>query len=158
MSVGGTLKIVSATERKPERTQYLVLSRDSSADGVTGSWNAVTWDAQEDDVFHAGIAGRDISPGTFPSLSFLFEECRYRGPRHFELDFVVGQGTGNIEIVISDDGGAMKVMSPPMTDRQSAWVLLQKDGIPSRNARADVERPFQNRQLFHRAITSLCVG
>ena len=57
-------------------------------------------------------------------------------------DFIVAPGAGNIEVVLADDGGTLEGdVSEP------AWVLVQKDGVSSRNARTDSNGHFKIENL-----------
>ena len=56
---------------------------------------------------------------------------------------MVAPGAGNIDVVLADDGGTVEGDVSTDDGPSPAWVLLQKDGVSSRNARADASGHFK---------------
>jgi hypothetical protein len=143
VTVTGTVKIVSATERKLTRDIGAQLVRDVTTDGV---------------AYFSGAAPRtgdgtsfrltDVPPGNYrvqltPPAPFYVKSVTLGGRDISNSDFMVAPGAGNIEVVLADDGGAVEGDVSTDDGPSPAWVLVQKDGVSSRNARTDASGHFK---------------
>jgi hypothetical protein len=136
-TVTGTVTIVSATERKITGAMDVGLVRDLATDGVAFSENASVIASRPSFTFTEIPAGNYRLALTRPT-PFYVKSSTLCGIDISNSDFLVGPGMGTIEVVLADDGGAIEGdLSEP------AWVLIQKDGFSSRNARTDVNGHFK---------------
>jgi hypothetical protein len=143
VTVTGTVKIVSATERKLTRDTGAQLVRDLTTDGVAYYTGAAPWTGD-------GTSFRltDVPPGNYrvqltPPVPFYVKSVTLGGRDISTSDFVVAPGAGNIEVVLADDGGTVEGDVSTDEGPSPAWVLLQKDGVSSHNARAGASGHFK---------------
>jgi protocatechuate 3,4-dioxygenase beta subunit len=113
------------------------LVRDLAIDGVAFS-QLGEWNADRTAFTFADIAAGNYRLQLTPPTPFYVRSATLGGRDISNSDFMVTPGIGPIEVVIADDGGALEGdVSEP------AWVLLQKDGVSSRNARTDANGHFK---------------
>jgi hypothetical protein len=138
--VSGTLKILSATGKKIEKPQYTILLR--SSDRVYGSGQTI-WDDSR-----TAFAISDVEPGNYrlelsPPAPFYLKSATLGGRDMMGSEVAIGQGTGSIEIVISDDSGVVEGDVSGDDGPGAAWIFLQRDGAPSRNVVTDPNGHFK---------------
>ena len=141
-TIAGTATIVSATERKLTGAMDVQLVRDLAIDGVAFSKSSSSTASQPTFTFS------DIPAGNYrvqltPPTPFYVKSVTLGGRDISNSDFIVAPGAGNIEVVLADDGGTVEGDVSTDDGPSPAWVLLQKDGISSRNARADASGHFK---------------
>ncbi len=138
--VAGTVKILSASGRKIDKPQYSVLLR--SSDRVYGS-GQTTWDDSR-----TAFTISDVEPGNYrlelsPPAPFYLKSATLGGRNMMGSDVAIGQGAGNIDIVISDDGGVVEGDVSGDDGQGAAWIFLERDGAPSRNVVTDANGHFK---------------
>jgi len=147
VTVTGTVKIVAATGKKIENPRYAILLR--SSEGVF-SYDPTDWDETRTaftitDVV-PGNYRLDVSPATVFYLKspapFYLKSATLGGRDIAGSDVAIGPGGATIEVVMSDDGGVVEGDVSGDDGPAAAWVLLEKDGAPSRNARTDANGHF----------------
>lgn len=139
-SVTGSVKTVSATGRKVEKPQYSAMLM--SPEWVAGANNTV-WDENK-----TSFTIPDVVPGsyrlTFSVPSHFYLKSATLGGRDIAgSDVMIGAGEGNIEVVLSDDAGALEGDVSADDGPAAAWIFLERDGAPSRNARTDPNGHFK---------------
>jgi len=138
--VTGTVKVVSATGRKIEKPQYSVILM--SPEFVAGANNTV-WDENK-----TAFTIPDVIPGsyrlTFSVPSHFYLKSATLGGRDIaSSDVMIGPGAGNIEVVLSDDAGAVEGDVSAEEGPAVSWLFLERDGALSRNARTDANGHFK---------------
>lgn len=138
--VTGTLKIVSPLGKKPEKPQYSLFLKSSDGTvrpGISG------WDDTR-----TSFSIDDVMPGNYrvefsPPAPFYLKSATLGGHDMVASEVPIGPGATAIELVISDDGGIIEgdvsVDDAPI----SGWVVLERNGIPSRNAATDSKGHFR---------------
>jgi len=58
-------------------------------------------------------------------------------------DVIIVPGAGPLELVLADDGGTVEGQVTADEGPAPAWILLAKDGVPSRNASSDPAGHFK---------------
>ena len=58
-------------------------------------------------------------------------------------EVAIGEGSGSVEIVISDDGGVVEGDVSADDGPAAAWIFLERDGAPSRNVVTDPNGHFK---------------
>jgi hypothetical protein len=142
VTVTGTVKIVSATERKITGAMDVQLVRDLATDGVAFSEIGSAIASRPSFAFSEIPAGNYRVQLT-PPAPFYVKSVTLGGRDISNSDFIVAPGAGNIEVVLADDGGTVEGDVSTDDGPSPAWVLLQKDGASSRNARADAAGHFR---------------
>lgn len=140
ITVTGTFRSVATTARKIEKPQYGVLLR--SSEGTFGS-GPVTWDETG-----TSFTTTDVVPGNyrfqfFAPAPFYPKSATSGGGDVLGSEVSIGPGVGNIEVVVSDDGGVVEGDVATDYGPGAAWIFLERDGAPSRNARADANGHFR---------------
>ena len=140
VTVTGTIKIVSLTGNKIANPHYTVLLR--SSEGAL-SYNPTDWDETR-----TAFTITDVAPGNYrldvsPPAPFYVKSATLGGRDIARSDIAIGPGGAAIEVVLSDDGGAVEGDVSGDDGPAAAWVLLEKDGAPSRNARTDANGHFK---------------
>ena len=114
------------------------LVRDLVIDGVSFS-QAAEWNSSG-----TAFTLSDIPSGNYrvqltgPNPPFYVKSVTLEGRDISNSTFLIAPGVGNIEVILGDDSGAVEGdVSEP------AWVLLQKDGVASRNTRTDANGHFK---------------
>jgi hypothetical protein len=140
-TVTGTVRVLSATARKLDTSQrYAVLLRSTEpgGPGAPVEWNDALTQFTLTDV-HSGNYRLDF---VLPP-PFYLKSATLGGRDMVGSDVMLGPGAGNIEVVVSDDGGTVEGEVSNDDGPVTAWVYLERDGMPSRNARADARGHFK---------------
>ena len=137
-TVPGIAKVISATDRKLTGAMDVQLVRDRASDGVGFSQRAA-WNDNRTSFTFSEVPPGNYSVQLTPPAPFYVKSVTLGGRDISTSDFMVAPGAGNIEVVLADDGGTVEgdVSEAP------AWVLVQKDGVSSRNARTDASGHFK---------------
>jgi hypothetical protein len=139
--VTGTVRVVSAIGKKADKTQGSVILRSSS--WMYPADQQIRWDDGK-----AAFTISDVQPDNY-HLEFLPPELLYvksatlGGQDMLVSEVRIGPGAGNIEVVISDDGGAVAGDVLAGDAPAAGWILLERDGKPLRNIRSDASGHFK---------------
>jgi Carboxypeptidase regulatory-like domain/Polysaccharide lyase family 4, domain II len=138
--VAGSVKILSTTGRNIEKPQYSILLR--SPERVYGS-GQTTWNDNR-----TAFTISEVEPGNYrlelsPPAPFYLKIATLSGRDMMRSEIAIGQGAGNIEIVISDDGGVVEGDVSGDDGVAAAWIFLERDGAPSRNVITDANGHFK---------------
>jgi hypothetical protein len=109
-------------------------------------------------VFSPGLAGwddtrtaftvTDVVPGNYrldfaPPAPFYMKSATLGGRDIAGSDVTIGPGAGAIEVILSDDGGKVEGDVSADDAPAAAWIFLERDGAPLRNARTDANGHFK---------------
>jgi Carboxypeptidase regulatory-like domain/Polysaccharide lyase family 4, domain II len=130
-TVTGTVKPTAASAMDVQ------LVRDLATDGIAFSTSGV-WTGDRTSFTFSDVPSGNYRVQLTPPTPFYVKSVTLGGRDISNSDFLAGPGAGNIEVVLADDGGTLEgdVSAP-------AWVLVQKDGVSSRNARTDASGHFK---------------
>ena len=129
--------VTGTVKPAPTSSMDVQLIRDLATDGIAYSASGV-WTHDRTSFALSDVPAGNYRVELTPPTPFYVKSVTLGGRDISNSDFVVGPGAGNIEVVLADDGGTVEGdVSEP------AWVLLQKDGMPSRNARTDANGHFK---------------
>ena len=139
-TVTGTVKVVTVTGKKIEKPQYSAML--ISPDWVAGANNTV-WDENK-----TSFTIPEVIPGnyrlTFSVPAPLYLKSASMGGRDIAgSEVTVASGAGNIEVVLSDDAGVVEGDVTSDDGPAPAWIFLERDGAPSKNARTDASGHFR---------------
>jgi hypothetical protein len=142
VTITGTVKVESVGQRKLEHTQYLVLLRNLDPGGIAGSQGTV-WSENKASFTVPGLPVGNYRLELSPPAPFYVKSATLDGRDISNSEFSVAPGVGNIELILADDGGIVEGDVSTDDGPSPAWVFVQKDGLPSRNARADANGHFR---------------
>jgi len=141
VSVTGTVKVVSVAGRKPAtHSLTAMISREW---GVAGGADIVWNEGGTSFTIPYVVPGNYRLMFASPPAPFYLKSATLGGRDIAGSEFAVGPGAGSLEIVIGDDGGAVEGDVTNDDGPAPAWIFLEKDGSPSRNARADAKGHFK---------------
>ena len=140
VTVTGAMKIISVAGKKPAKPQYTLLLRSSEGSvgpGISG------WDETR-----TTFSIDDVMPGSYrlefsPPAPFYLKSATMGGRDMLASDVPIGPGATAIEVVISDDGGVVEGDVTADDMPTAAWIYLERNGVPSRNAVADSKGHFR---------------
>lgn len=139
--LAGTIGVLSGTNRKIAGVQSMatLISQDWGIAGGAGT----VWDENK-----TSFTIPDVVPGSYrlngsPPAPFYLKSATLGGRDIAGSEFAIGPGAGSLEIVLSDDGGVVEGDVSADDGPAAAWIFLEKDGAPSRNARTDTNGHFK---------------
>jgi hypothetical protein len=141
-TVPGTVKIVSASGKKIEKPQYTAMLMSQDGTGVAGANNTV-WDEARTSFTIPDVAAGSYRLFLSPPPPFYLKSAALGGRDIAGSEVMIGPGAGNIEVVLSDDGGSVEGDVSTDDGPVAAWIFLERDGAPSRNARTDASGHFK---------------
>lgn len=139
-NVTGSIKIVSVTGRKIDKPQYSITLR--SSDRIYSSGQAI-WDDGRTEFTIPGVDPASYRLEFSPPAPFYLKSATLGGRDIAGSEVPIGAGAGNIEVVLSDDGGVVEGDVATDDGPAAAWIFLERDGAPPRNARTDANGHFR---------------
>jgi hypothetical protein len=139
VTITGAVKILSTGATKIEKPQYSLLF--TSTDGNPGA--QAVWDENKTSFTVAdAVPGKYLLNFSAPAPLYL-KSVSIGGRPVANSEVTISAGAESIELTLSDDAGSVEGDVSTDDGPVAAWILLQRDGSPPRNARSDANGHFR---------------
>jgi len=140
VTVSGTVRAVSATGRKIEKPEYTASLISAE---LGGAQQGPIWGENRSSFKLPEMLPGNYRLDFYAPPPFYVKSATLGGRDIATSELPIGPGVGVIEVVISDDGGAVEGITSTDDGPVPAWVYLERDGKPSRNSRTDANGHFK---------------